>query len=165
MKTLKVYDVDEFFRKEAKMSAFHYGSAAIIKGPNGVILAEHEAVHQVENLITDSVVIPLAAIPSKGGMAIMATHEATVRLCDIEEKAPYQEMTMEEFFDKRNYNPRCQTNFRILLESMREIGLDPKEYLQEQAKAKSTLSSQLKEAEKEKSVSQTNNAPVKEQGR
>lgn len=31
---------------------------------------------------------------------------------------------MEEFFARRNYNPRCQDNYRYLMESLRDIGFD-----------------------------------------
>ena len=152
MKKLKVYDVDAFCRDSVEMMPFHYGQAAIIEGTKGVILAEHEAVHQIENLLTDSVVLPVAPIPQNGGFPIFATHEWVVQLSDIAEKAPCKEMTMEEFFDKRDYNSRCQRNFMGLMASMREIGLEPKEYMQDKAQEKKGLEALIGAAESKRVI-------------
>lgn len=163
MEKIKVYDVDAFMKEDINMSAFHYAKAAIFKGPNGVIFAEHEAIHQVENLITDSIMLDLTPISQPGKRYIMPTHQAAVPLKEIEEKAPCKEMTMEEFFDRKDYNWRCRQNFSTLLASMREIGLEPKEYLME----KTPLDKQINNAAAEKNagVEIDKVSPVKAQER
>ena len=125
MKKIKVYDIDAFVRSNYESyAAFRYEKAAIFEGKNGVVFAEHEAVHQRENLITDSVTIPLCHRPPEGHIAIMASTELKVSLDEIIADAPYKEMSIEEFFDRRDYNPRCQSNYATLMKSLRDIQFD-----------------------------------------
>lgn len=130
MVKIKVYDVNEFVKKNyPEYEAFRYEKAAIFEGANGVVFAEREAVHKRENLLTDSVQIPLCKKASEGHIAIMASAELTVSLAELVAGAPCEEMNMEDFFTRRNYNPRCQENYAILLNSLRSIGLDPRSFL------------------------------------
>lgn len=141
VKKIKVYDMDALF-KEADMAPFRYNKVAIFEGPRGVIVAEHEAVHMRENLVTDSIVLPATKIPEPGHFAILPTHEATLQICELME-APYTEMTIEEFFDRRNYNPRCQSNYANLMGHLREIGFDLHGYFPTQ---QTTLDDKIKSA-------------------
>lgn len=122
VKKIKVYDMDALF-KEADMLPFRYNKVAIFEGPKGVIVAEHEAVHMMENLVTDSIVLPATKIPEPGRIPLFPTHEATLQISELM-TAPYTEMTIEEFFDRRSYNPRCQDNYASLMGHLREIGFD-----------------------------------------
>lgn len=122
VKKIKVYDMDALF-KEADMVPFRFNKLAIFEGKRGVIVAEHEAVHMVENLVTDSVILHANKTPEPGHIPLFPTHQATLQITELME-APYTEMTIEEFFDRRNYNPRCQDNYATLMGHLREIGFD-----------------------------------------
>lgn len=143
MKKIKVYDLDAFVAQEhPEYEPFRYEKAAIFEGPRGVVFAEEEAVHQKENLLTDSVVVPLAKRTDEHHIAIMATAEMRVSLDDIVENAPYEEKTMEEFFARRDYNPRCQDNYATLMNSLRDIGFDLHGYFD----IKPSIEEQMQEA-------------------
>lgn len=143
MMKIKVYNIDEFVKSHYPgYAAFRYEKAAIFEGKNGVVFAEHEAVHKKENLLTDSVVIPLCKRPSAGHIAILATAELTVSLDEIVAGAPFEEMTIEKFFDRRDYNPRCQNNYATLMKSLRDIGFDLHGYFED----KTPIEEQIKGA-------------------
>lgn len=133
MEKILVYDIDAFIKNETKQKyeAFRYEKAAIFLGSRGVVFAEHEAVHFRENCMTDSVVLPICPVAEEGHMYIMPTHELTVSLDEIVAKAPHEEMAFEEFFDRKDYNPRCQDNYATMMGSLRKIGFDVKPYLPE----------------------------------
>lgn len=148
MNKIKIYDLNAFIGQHySEYEAFRYKKAAIFEGPHGVVFSEEEAVHQRANRITDSVVVPLCQkAEEKDGhitMAIRASAEMTVSLDEIVSKAPYEEKTMEEFFARRDYNPRCQDNYAILMNSLRNIGFDLKGYFTE----KLSLDEQMDKAE------------------
>lgn len=125
MKKIKVYDIDAFVAQEyPEYEPFRYKKAAIFEGPRGVVFAEEEAVHQKENALTDSVVVPLAKRTDENHIAIIAIADMTVSLDELVSKAPYEEMSMEEFFARRDYNWRCQDNYALLMDSLRKIGFD-----------------------------------------
>lgn len=146
MNKFKVYDMDAFIGKYyPDYEAFRYKKAAIFEGKHGVVFAEEEAVHQREQKLTDSVVVPLChKTKKKDGhitMAIMASGKMTVSLDEIVAKAPYEEMTMDEFFVRRDYNLRCQDNYDILMDTLRDIGFDLRGYFE----GKTTVATQLSE--------------------
>ncbi len=126
MKKIKVYDIDAFVRNEVgpQYQALFYDKAAIFEGDRGVVFAESEAVHQRKLVLTDSVEVPCCLRPEKGRLAVFATHTLRVSFDELIEKAPHEEMGIEEFFTKRNYNPRCIENYETLMSSLRNIGFD-----------------------------------------
>lgn len=123
VKKIKVYDLDAFLRKELELESFRYEKAAIFEGPYGVVLAEHEAVHKRVNAVTDTVQLEANKIAEPGTMWIAPSYVVSATIDELK-TAPYEEMTMEEFFDRRNYNPRCENNYMYLMESLRGIGFD-----------------------------------------
>lgn len=127
-KKLRIYDLDAFLRQECNKQAFRYHKVAIFEGKYGVVVAEEEAVHQKEAGLQSTIEIPANDIARPGHTWIMPSHLVTLEISDVKE-APYTEMTMEEFFHRRNYNPRCQTNWRVLLSSLDSIGFDFHDYL------------------------------------
>ena len=125
MKKIKVYDIDALIGElYPDYKAFRYEKATIFEGPQGIVFAEQEAVHVRENLITDSVKIPLCQRPPEGYISLAPTADLTITLDEIVAGAPHEEMTIEEFFVRRDYNPRCQQNYATLMSSLRSIGFD-----------------------------------------
>lgn len=137
-KTLKVYDLDALFRKELNLEAFRYRKVAVFEGTYGVVVAEEEAVHKRVNVPTDTIRIDANRPSPPGTMAIMPTVYVTLSVNEIKD-APFTDMTMSEFFSRRDYNPRCSTNWRTLLSSLTDIGFDLTGYLPEKLPLKETI--------------------------
>ena len=110
-----VYDISKFIADDTdgKYIPFHYdGGAAIIVKPNGTgCIVDYEAIGESFDSVNDEVVIELNDVPEKGKFFIMPQYEARVPVKEILDKAPKKTMTVDEFFTKRNYNPRCIQNF------------------------------------------------------
>ena len=122
VKKIRVYDMEALLAKE-NLEPFRYNKVAVFEGSRGVIVAEQEAVHQMENRITDSIVIPANNPSSPGRTWLLPEYEVTISIDELM-TAPYTEMTMEEFFSRRNYNPRCQGNYTNLMSHLHQIGFD-----------------------------------------
>ena len=130
LKKIKVYDLNAFFLEELNLEAFHYGKAAVFEGTRGVIVAEHEAVHLWEKNLTDKVEIKATDIPEGNHTYGMPNHVVTLSIEEIMQ-APFEEMTMSDFFDRRGYNPRCEQNFSLLMDHLGEIGFEIGDYFRE----------------------------------
>ena len=127
-KKLKIYDIDALLRQECDKQAFRYHKVAVFEGSHGVVVAEEEAVHQKEAGLQSTIEIPANNIARAGHTWLMPSYLVNIAVSDVK-SASFTEMTMEEFFRRRNYNPRCQANWRILLSSLDSIGFDYREYL------------------------------------
>ena len=122
VKKIRIYDLDALFKEEG-MEPFRYNQVAVFEGKGGVIVAESEANHMLEGKVTDNVIIPANPIRSPGKMWILPQYEATLPIDEIK-TAPYKEQTIEEFFNRRSYNPRCEANYESLMDGLRTIGFD-----------------------------------------
>lgn len=159
MEKILVYDIDAFVKNETeqKFEAFRYEKAAIFLGSRGVVLAEVEAVHKRGICMTDSIAIPICPIPEEGRMYVASTHELVATFDEIVAKAPCTEMYMEEFFARRDYNPRCQDNYATLMRTLKDIGFDVLPYLREQL----SVSEQINKAEEQqRSVREKPDCPL-----
>lgn len=129
MKKIKIYDVNALLLKEDNLEAFRYKKVAIFEGTYGIIVAEKEAVHQVENMITDSISIEANTPADEKHIAIMPNRRCFIIIKNILEKAAFEEMEMSQFFSGSMYNSRCRQNWAKLMESLNEIEFDLKEYI------------------------------------
>jgi len=127
LKSIKVYDLDAFVQKEQEMEAFRYNQVAVFEGKKGIVVAESEAVHQLAKNLSDTVDIPVNKLPEPGKIWLIANYLCTISIDEII-KAPCQERLFTEFFNRRDYNPRCQSNFRTLLHSLCSIDFDLSDY-------------------------------------
>lgn len=157
-KRIKVYDLDAFFHAECQMEAFRYKQVVVFEGKKGIVLAEEEAVHKLVNGLDDTVEIPINKLPEPGKVWLIANYMCTISIDEIL-KAPSYEMHFTDFFKRRDYNPRCQSNFRTLLQSLHRIDFDISDYYQ----PKEPLTQQLKAAESRKKQN-TKQTPTKESG-
>ncbi len=144
-KKLKIYDLDALLRSECKKEAFRYQKVAIFEGPRGVVVAEQEAVHKKEASLSATIDIEANDPARPGTVWLMPSYIITIAISDVKE-APFTEMSMESFFSRRDYNPRCQSNWRILLASLDSIGFDLSEYLP----VKEPLGHMIQTAERQK---------------
>lgn len=130
MSKIKIYDADAYIRDSVAMTCHSFGQVAIFEGPRGVVVAERDAVLDRFQSVEDPFSFMLTKIPEPGKMYIMPTHRADIPVKDIMDKAPSQEMEFYDFFSRRNYNLRCENNFRFLCDNLRDIGIEiPKEPL------------------------------------
>ena len=137
-KPIRIYDLDALFRKELDLEAFRYRQVAVFEGKTGVVVAEEEAVHKRVNVASDTIQVPANKPTPAGHLTIMPMAYVTLSVEEIKE-APQKEMLMSEFFSRRNYNPRCQTNWSILLSTLREIGFDYSELFPDRAPLQATI--------------------------
>ena len=139
MSKIKIYDADAFIRKEAEMACHTFQKVAILEGPHGIVVAEKEAVHDVLNDRDDTFRFDLTKIPSPGHMYLIPSAYVDIPIREILDRAPSVEMEFYDFFSRRNYNPRCENNFRYLCGELRDIGYPiPKEPLTDKLKSAQT---------------------------
>lgn len=140
LKKLKIYDLDAFLRAECGLEAFRYQKVAIFEGERGVVVAEHEAVHKLEESLSSVIEIGANKPARPGTIWILPTYTVSVSIAEIK-TAPYEEMTMDTFFDRRTYNIRCMDNWSTLLRSLSDIGFDLSSYLPEKQPLQRTIRS------------------------
>ena len=129
-KKLKIYDLNALLKDECNLEPMRYQKVAVFEGKTGILVAEEEAVYQAVCQLSDSICIG-ANKPARPGKAwVLPAFEVTLPIA-IVKTAPYTEMTMESFFTRRDYNPRCQENWKTLLSALSDIGFDLDGYLPE----------------------------------
>lgn len=121
---INVYDVDAFVSAETdgefESHDFSGGAAIIVRADGEGCMLDYEAVGTAFNAITDTVKIGIHKIPEQHEgyrtISIIATHYIKCTYKEIIDEAPVKQMTVGEFFTKKNYNSRCQDNFANIVE-------------------------------------------------
>lgn len=122
---IDVYDLDAFIASETdgqfESHDFGQGAAIIVRSDGSGCMLDYEAVGYAFNSIDDEVEIGIHKIstPDENGnftISVIATHMVRCTYREIIEKAPVTQMTVDEFFTKRNYNSRCSRNFANITE-------------------------------------------------
>ena len=113
---INVYDIAKFVEDDTdgKYVPFDYdgsGAAILIKPDGTGCIVDFEAIGESFNSVNDTVVLRLNDVPDDGKFYIMPQYETEVSIKEILDKAPKKTMTVDDFFTKRNYNPRCIRNF------------------------------------------------------
>ena len=130
MSKIKIYDADAYIRDKVAMTCHSFGQVAIFEGPRGVVVAEQEAVLDRFKSVEDPFSFMITKIPEPGKMYLKPTHCADIPVKTIMDEAPSKEMEFYDFFSRRNYNLRCENNFRYLCDNLKDIGVEiPKEPL------------------------------------
>ena len=134
MKTIKVYNIGELIKKELPGKMVHMlNKIAIIEGSNGVVVFDDEAVGWKKNSIEEEIKIGLTDIPEENTIYIIPQYMVNVSIKEIME-AEYEEMPITQFVNRYNYNSRLQNNFKTMLKTLDEIGLNSKEYFNDKLK-------------------------------
>jgi len=130
MKTIKVYNIGELIKKELPGKMVHMlNKVAIVVGSKGITLFDNEAVGWKKKNIEKKIEIGLTDIPDKGTIYVMPQYMVAVSIKELME-AEHEEMLITQFVDRYNYNSRLQNNFKTILRTIDEIGLDSKEYFE-----------------------------------
>ena len=134
MKTIKVYNIGELIKKELPGKMVHMlNKVAIIEGNNGVTVFDDEAVGWKKNSIEEEIKIGLTDIPEENTYYVIPQYMVNASIKEFLE-AGYEEMPITQFVNRYNYNSRLQNNFKTMLRTINEIGLDSKEYFNDKLK-------------------------------
>ena len=130
MKTIKVYNIGELIRKELPGKMVHMlNKVAIVEGNNGVVVFNDEAIGWKKKSIYEEIKIGLTDIPEENSYYVIPQYMINASIKELLE-AEYEEMLITQFVDRYNYNSRLQNNFKTILRTIDEIGLDSKEYFE-----------------------------------
>jgi len=130
MKTIKVYNISKLIKKELPDKIVHMlNKVAIVVGNKGITIFDDEAVGWKKKDIEEEIEIGLTDIPEKGTIYVMPQYMVAVSIKELME-AEHEEMLITQFVDRYNYNSRLQNNFKTMLRTFDEIGLDSKEYFE-----------------------------------
>lgn len=117
---IDVYDLDAWINAETdgqfESHDFGGGAAILIRPDGSGCMLDYEAVGFEFRSIDETVKIGIHKIPSRDEngymtISIIATHRIECTCREIIDNAPVKQMTVDEFFKKRNYNSRCSSNF------------------------------------------------------
>jgi len=134
MKNIKVYNIGELIKKELPGKMVHMlNKVAIIEGNNGVTVFDDEAVGWKKNSIEEEIKIGLTDIPEENTYYVIPQYMVNASIKEFLE-AGYEEMPITQFVNRYNYNSRLQNNFKTMLRTINEIGLDSKEYFNDKLK-------------------------------
>ena len=134
MKTIKVYNISELTRKELPGKMVHMlNKVAIVEGNKGVIVFDDEAIGWIKKSIYEEIKIGLTDIPEENTFYVIPQYMVNASIKELME-AEYEEMPITQFVNRYNYNSRLQNNFKTMLRTINEIGLDSKEYFNDKLK-------------------------------
>lgn len=132
---IDIYDIHDFVKKECgdKYETYNYGSgAAIMFAPNGKgCIADYEAIGLILNSTSDEFNLSLIDKPTEiknpdgstsRSISVIPQYTAKVTAQEIMDTAAKTTKTIAEFFEKRNYNSRCISNFEQLMSYLIKIG-------------------------------------------
>lgn len=135
MKKIKVYDIKEMIEhskikdKEGNnLTAFYHDrKLVVIEGSNGKILLYRspEGVGCIYDLIEEEFIIQLIPL-NENKVYMFPTHEIYTTIKEIIEKCNYEEIEFVKSI--RVFGYRLETNFKIMLDSLNDIGLDLNDY-------------------------------------
>lgn len=116
---IDVYDIDAFVSAETdgqfESHDFMGGAAILLRSDGSGCILDFEAVGWEFQSVDEETEIGIHKMPEKHDgyttISIIATHSITCTYREIMDNAPVKQMTVDEFFSKRNYNSRCQSNF------------------------------------------------------
>ena len=116
---IDVYDLDAWINAETdgqfESHDFSGGAAILIRPDGSGCILDYEAVGFEFSSIDEEIQIGIHKMPEKHegytSISIIATHRIECTCREIIDNAPVKQMTVDEFFTKRNYNSRCERNF------------------------------------------------------
>ena len=129
---VKVYNTKEWIETETdgKYSTFREHNHAIICGPKGKVFTCSEGVHFICKNDAEELQIEIVTPSETGGIKIMPEAIIKTTIGEMLEKCPVmEEKELGEYI--RKFGTRLESNYNILLKSLKEIGLNPKDYPRE----------------------------------
>ena len=129
MSKIKVIDLISYVEDNTsnKFTAYRDMTMGIIQGPKGVIVTDDEACHTIET--EENFELQIALTQNDGKIALMPHSIAAVGIEQALEEATVTEMPLREYI--REFGSRLEMNYGLLLDSIREVGLDPDDFEQQ----------------------------------
>ena len=99
----------------------------VVPCPKGVVVSyEHEGIHQAKKTIKDTVKVDLWKKPKKNQWIAVPHYQLHVPIEDMMSDCSYTEHDIKDMV--RTHGARLDTNYRLLLNSLEENGLDLSKY-------------------------------------
>jgi hypothetical protein len=126
MTKAKIIDLKTFVETttEGKYTAFQHHDLAIIEGPKGVIVSDDEGIHTVELSTADK--IQIAVQYNNETLAMMPEGMGDEFIGVLLESNHINEQPLNQYI--KTFGDRIESNYQELLESIKEIGLDPEDF-------------------------------------
>lgn len=124
-----IYDIDDFVKKECGEEYQTYdfkGGAAIFTQKEGSgmgAIVDNEAIGLKLGSVDEEFELGINKDIPEGRIPLMPQYNIKVTLKEILEKGKANPSDFETFFDRRNYNTRCQENFDELMNYLNDIGV------------------------------------------
>lgn len=101
---------------------------AILEGPHGILVFCSEGVGWEKATLDATFEVGL--VPQGDGQSIYMfhTHRVDIPLRTFKEKGTVRQVEIEDFI--RRFGHRLESNFRAILQAIKEIGLNPDDYYQ-----------------------------------
>ena len=128
---VKVYNTQKWIETEVRgYTTFREHSHAVIEGPDGSIMVCEEGVHDIFKSKHEKFETEIQTANKPGTIKIMPDALVSETLKEYLLKCPVkEEVELGEYI--RKFGSRLEQNYAILLRSIKEIGLDPKNYPRE----------------------------------
>jgi len=124
--TVKIYNIKKAVEEAQEGKKTPYDNElAIIEGTTGVIVTDYEGVHDVYKTVEDNHKLQIHD-KSGGGFSIIPAGSLSVPVKVLQERCEIREEALGTFI--RHFGRRMESNYSILLKSIKEIGLDPEAY-------------------------------------
>jgi len=127
MKNVKVFNVEKMVEEipEHNLTAYaHDKRLAILQGSKGVLVVTEEGVHYKYDSMEEAYRVDCC--PNDGKMYMFPNCSFDAPIQDFIEHAEATEAPLGSFV--RTFGQRLEENYRMLLKSIEEIGLDPEDY-------------------------------------
>ena len=126
MSKAKIIDIKSFVENttDDKYTTFQEHSVAIIEGPKGLIITDEDGIHSVEQSMETCIEIYVKYNNDSTPLMPEGSGEQTVQ--HLLANAPVTEQPIAEYI--RKFGSRIEANFKGILKSIEEIGLNPDDY-------------------------------------
>ena len=133
MKNINVYNLRKLvegteFKNLPQMTTQSYHELAIIQGNKGIMIIDDEAVGRVTESLDETFKLGISE-KKDNVIYIMPQYTINIPIKDIIKETECREVPIREFV--RKFGSRLESNFKIALKTIDEIGLDSKEYYNE----------------------------------
>jgi len=133
MKNINVYNLRKLvegteFKNLPQMTTQSYHELAIIQGDKGIMIIDDEAVGRVAKSLDETFKLGISE-KKDNVIYIMPQYTINIPIKDIIKETECREVSIREFV--RKFGSRLESNFKIALKTIDEIGLDSKEYYNE----------------------------------
>lgn len=135
-KLVKAYNVNKWLRSgyaacnEKRLEAFGaYKELVVIEGPDGFVVTGSDGCHFMVDRASDTTNVKLCPARKEGdilSLCLVPTHNVDVPISQILDNCESREVFLGEFV--RRFGARLEANYRLLLESLGCVGLNPEDY-------------------------------------